>query len=330
MSEATTLPPSPGPLSLNTIASMNRPSTPTPAKMAPVHIHNYPWSREPSTLEDIESARTLVHPFNSSASYGFPSTIPGQAAGGGGSSSFNNSSHHASISAAPPPGIPPCPSTKSTNTNGHRRHRHHHRHPSRHHRHLRLTTPGRWAKTAKAWARFRRKLHNTDPVKLAYLRTSFVFAISVLVTWTPSSINRIYSLRNPAAFNYRLNLAAAVVLPLQGVWNAVIYFSTSWRIVREEWLRLSGRSRAMRRLGLGPAAGGRTGGSGGGGGRGGGAVGSRRSEMGRSRRLDEDEVELRLSPVHSAPQVMSPRSPRIGTVRIIRGKSGLEDDYSLA
>ncbi len=32
------------------------------------------------------------------------------------------------------------------------------------------------------------KFSNMDPVKLAYLRTSFVFAVSVLITWTPSSI----------------------------------------------------------------------------------------------------------------------------------------------
>ncbi|CAK7566159.1 MAG: hypothetical protein SEPTF4163_004095 [Sporothrix epigloea] len=73
-----------------------------------------------------------------------------------------------------------------------------------------------------------------DPVKLAYLRTSFVFAISVLVTWAPSSINRVYTLVHPARNSYGLNIASAAVLPLQGVWNAVIYFSTSWNLLRQE------------------------------------------------------------------------------------------------
>lgn len=68
-----------------------------------------------------------------------------------------------------------------------------------------------------------------DPVKLAYLRTSFVFAISVLVTWTPSSINRVHDLIAKNGASFGLNLASAIVLPLQGVWNAVIFFSTSWR-----------------------------------------------------------------------------------------------------
>ncbi|KAH8890440.1 hypothetical protein GQ53DRAFT_591127, partial [Thozetella sp. PMI_491] len=79
----------------------------------------------------------------------------------------------------------------------------------------------------RPWVRFIGKLRHLDPVKLAYLRTSFVFAISVLVTWTPSSINRVYTLVNPQGANYGLNLASAIVLPLQGVWNCVIFCATS-------------------------------------------------------------------------------------------------------
>lgn len=78
------------------------------------------------------------------------------------------------------------------------------------------------------------KYSNMDPVKRAYLRTSFVFAISILVTWTPSSVNRVYTAIHPDSSSWRLNMAAAVVLPLQGVWNAVIYFTTSWKLLREE------------------------------------------------------------------------------------------------
>ncbi|KAK3382714.1 hypothetical protein B0T24DRAFT_645338 [Lasiosphaeria ovina] len=80
----------------------------------------------------------------------------------------------------------------------------------------------------RVWHKFVGKLHNLDPIKLAYLRTSFVFAISVLVTWTPSSINRVFSIAHPSATSFKLNLASAVVLPLQGVWNAVIFCATSW------------------------------------------------------------------------------------------------------
>ncbi|AEO70653.1 uncharacterized protein THITE_2036222, partial [Thermothielavioides terrestris NRRL 8126] len=79
----------------------------------------------------------------------------------------------------------------------------------------------------QTWRRFAAKLANLDPIKLAYLRTSFVFALSILVTWTPSSINRVYALAYPQRASYALNLAGAVVLPLQGLWNAVIFAATS-------------------------------------------------------------------------------------------------------
>ncbi|KAI1310480.1 hypothetical protein F5Y03DRAFT_392416 [Xylaria venustula] len=78
------------------------------------------------------------------------------------------------------------------------------------------------------------KFSHMDPVKLAYLRTSFVFAVSVLITWTPSSINRVHDIVNPNEFSYPLNLASAIVLPLQGFWNAIIFFSTSWTAMRQE------------------------------------------------------------------------------------------------
>ncbi|KAL1890512.1 hypothetical protein Sste5346_008180 [Sporothrix stenoceras] len=104
-------------------------------------------------------------------------------------------------------------------------------------------------KFRRAWHRFTGKLRHMDPVKLAYLRTSFVFAISVLVTWTPSSINRVYTLVYPSRSSYGLNIASAAVLPLQGVWNAVIYFSTSWSLLQDEVGRRYQRSRWMRRVG---------------------------------------------------------------------------------
>lgn len=111
--------------------------------------------------------------------------------------------------------------------------------------------PASAAALRRFWApgrQIKAKLRHLDPVKLAYLRTSFVFAISVLVTWTPSSINRVYNLIYPDKVSYPLNLASAAVLPLQGVWNAVIYFSTSWKILRQEWEDLCRRTPWLRRL----------------------------------------------------------------------------------
>ena len=101
-----------------------------------------------------------------------------------------------------------------------------------------------WASLRRPFDKLMTKLSSLDPIKLAYLRTSFVFAISVLVIWIPSSINRVYSLIYPHSTSYGLNLASAVVLPLQGLWNMVIFTATSWTPLKEEWAALKDRVRA--------------------------------------------------------------------------------------
>ncbi|KAM4060347.1 7 transmembrane receptor (secretin family) domain-containing protein [Hirsutella rhossiliensis] len=70
-----------------------------------------------------------------------------------------------------------------------------------------------------------------DPVKRAYLRTSLLFALSVLVTWIPSSLNRIHGWLDGSS-PYEYHVATAAVLPLQGLWNFLIFFITSWRVVK--------------------------------------------------------------------------------------------------
>ncbi|KAL6818476.1 putative G-protein coupled receptor protein [Trichoderma sp. SZMC 28013] len=74
-----------------------------------------------------------------------------------------------------------------------------------------------------------------DPVKRAYLRTSFLFALSVLATWIPSSLNRIHGWLDGGS-PYPFHLATAAVLPLQGLWNGIIFFVTSWHPIKA-WAR---------------------------------------------------------------------------------------------
>lgn len=85
------------------------------------------------------------------------------------------------------------------------------------------------------------KLKRLDPVKMAYMRTSFIFGFAVLITWIPSSINRLYSLTHDGKISFPLSVASGSVLPLQGVWNAIIYFTTSWSIVQEEFAIIKAR-----------------------------------------------------------------------------------------
>ena len=63
----------------------------------------------------------------------------------------------------------------------------------------------------------------------SYTFIASLFFVSLLVTWVPSSINRVYSLIHPDAVSVEYAYAAGVVLSLMGFWNSVIYIATSWR-----------------------------------------------------------------------------------------------------
>jgi hypothetical protein len=80
-----------------------------------------------------------------------------------------------------------------------------------------------------------------DKVKWSYTKVAMLFAISILVTWVPASVNRIYGLRYPSDPSFVLNIGSALVLPLQGFWNTVIYFTTSLSVCKGIWARFRGR-----------------------------------------------------------------------------------------
>ncbi|KAI9823875.1 MAG: hypothetical protein M1832_002192 [Thelocarpon impressellum] len=75
-----------------------------------------------------------------------------------------------------------------------------------------------------------------------YTRCAFFFFMAMLVTWVPSSVNRVYGLLHPTTFSFSLNYLSALVLPLQGFWNAVIYFSTSLPACLALWRQLRGHA----------------------------------------------------------------------------------------
>ena len=76
-----------------------------------------------------------------------------------------------------------------------------------------------------------------DPNKAAmkYCKCALLFFVALLITWVPSTINRIYTIVRPSEIVFGLNLAAAFVLPLQGFWNAIIYMATSSYAVKSLW-----------------------------------------------------------------------------------------------
>ncbi|KAJ5507255.1 hypothetical protein N7527_009398 [Penicillium freii] len=87
---------------------------------------------------------------------------------------------------------------------------------------------------------------NTYHAMWSYLRYSFLFFLAMVATWLPSFVNRVYGLINPTKPNFGLNLAGALVLSLQGLWNSIIYTSTALPIFKAQWASIV-KSRSHRR-----------------------------------------------------------------------------------
>ncbi|CAN9173900.1 unnamed protein product [Alternaria alternata] len=84
---------------------------------------------------------------------------------------------------------------------------------------------------------------------MAYFQVAFLMFLALFVVWLPSSINRMYQFtKNRPSF--ALNVTSAIVLPLQGAWNATIYIFTTRRECKQAWStvmsKLSGKPRPNR------------------------------------------------------------------------------------
>lgn len=62
---------------------------------------------------------------------------------------------------------------------------------------------------------------------LSYCKCALLFFAAMLVTWVPSTVNRLVTVFHPSHPVFALNYASGLVLPLQGFWNAIIYIFTS-------------------------------------------------------------------------------------------------------
>lgn len=70
---------------------------------------------------------------------------------------------------------------------------------------------------------------------MAYFQVAFLMFVALLVVWLPSSINRMYQFTHRNHSNFALNIISAIVLPLQGAWNATIYIFTTRAECRRAW-----------------------------------------------------------------------------------------------
>ncbi|KMU84563.1 hypothetical protein CIHG_02347 [Coccidioides immitis H538.4] len=72
----------------------------------------------------------------------------------------------------------------------------------------------------------------------AYAKLASLYFLSLLVTWIPPTSNRAYIFAHPASPSFALLLASGVAVALQGFWNGVIFFSTSWDAVKSSYKTL--------------------------------------------------------------------------------------------
>lgn len=91
----------------------------------------------------------------------------------------------------------------------------------------------------------RQNLSNVAKVAAwSYARVAILYFIAMIVTWVPSSANRLYTLMHPEEVNLGLEYTSVIVLPMQGFWNGLIYVYTNkgevkrgWRFVKNVRLR---------------------------------------------------------------------------------------------
>lgn len=75
----------------------------------------------------------------------------------------------------------------------------------------------------------RRQAYEANTAAWSYTKCAILFFSALLVTWIPSSANRVFSVVHPSKSSEPLEFMSAFVLPLQGFWNAIIYIVTSWK-----------------------------------------------------------------------------------------------------
>lgn len=81
----------------------------------------------------------------------------------------------------------------------------------------------------------RKATYDANSAAWSYTKCSILFFTAILITWIPSTANRVYGVVQPDGVSLPLEYMSAFVLPLQGFWNAVIYMVTSWKACKNLW-----------------------------------------------------------------------------------------------
>ncbi|KAI8958171.1 family A G protein-coupled receptor-like protein [Daldinia sp. FL1419] len=101
------------------------------------------------------------------------------------------------------------------------------------------------AAQSRAKSQKRRANFEANNAAWSYSKCAILFFTALLVTWLPSTANRVYSIVNTNDVLAALEIMSAIVLPLQGFWNCLIYVATSWDSVKMAFsdlrVRVTGR-----------------------------------------------------------------------------------------
>jgi hypothetical protein len=80
---------------------------------------------------------------------------------------------------------------------------------------------------------------NANRAAINYCKCALLFFAALLVTWVPSTVNRVYTLAHPDHPVFGMAYASGLVLPLQGFWNSIIYIFTSRQACKSLMQRIS-------------------------------------------------------------------------------------------
>ncbi|KAJ5918149.1 hypothetical protein N7454_010524 [Penicillium verhagenii] len=94
------------------------------------------------------------------------------------------------------------------------------------------------------------KMSSSDAAAWAYTKCAMLFFAALLITWVPSTINRVYTLIAEGDDSFALCYFEALVLPLQGFWNCIIYITTSLGACRKLWASLFAHRPLSQRIAL--------------------------------------------------------------------------------
>lgn len=73
-----------------------------------------------------------------------------------------------------------------------------------------------------------RQSYESKSAVWSYTKCALLYFTALLITWIPSTANRVYSVVHDGKTFTPLAYATAFVLPLQGLWNGIIYIVISW------------------------------------------------------------------------------------------------------